>query len=225
MKSPSENGVPSAAPQTKSESLASVASQGKSDGAGASSTLPKGFWPWVITIIGVSASLFQLYTGGFGIFSSMIQRSVHWMFMSVMAFLIFRASRSSDRKTPTVADIFLALLSLTAGIYIFFNWEAVVERAGMPIERDIYFGIIMIFVVLEATRRVVGATLAVTSFAFLIYAFVGPWMPGIFLHLYRSFCSFWFIFKQKRWRKIFHRLRLFLNGSGQRRAGQSSRHQ
>jgi len=182
MKSASDNGVPSAAPRTLSDQSAPVDLQVNSDKAGEGSPLPKGFWPWVIIILGVSASLFQLYTGGFGIFSSMIQRSVHWMFMSVLAFLIYRVRRDSDRQTPTVADIFFALLSLTAGIYIFFNWEAVVDRAGMPIERDIYFGIIMIVIVLEATRRVVGATLAVTSLAFLVYAFVGPWMPGIFKH-------------------------------------------
>jgi len=145
-------------------------------------TLPKGFWAWLVLIIGVAASLFQLYTGGFGIFSSMIQRSVHWMFMSVLAFLIFRSRKSSQRKTPTVADIVLMLLAMTAGAYIFFSWEAIVERAGMSIDRDIYFGLLMTVIVLEATRRVVGAMLAYTALAFLLYAYFGPYMPGIFAH-------------------------------------------
>ena len=143
---------------------------------------PKNFWAWTILVIGVAASLFQLYTGGFGIFSSMIQRSVHWTFMSVLAFLVYRGRKNSERTTPSIVDIFFALLALFAGLYIFFNWEAVVDRMGMPIERDIVVGVIMIIVVLEATRRAVGAALAYTALAFLLYAYLGPWMPGIFSH-------------------------------------------
>ena len=182
MKTEDTNGVPDGAPRDRSEQAAPNASNITAGRTEKKSDLPKGFWAWVILILGVSASLFQLYTGGFGIFSSMIQRSVHWMFMSVMAFLIYTSNKKSDRKTPSIIDIILALLSFVAGIYIFFNWENIVDRAGMPIERDIYFGIVMIIIVLEATRRVVGMTLAVTAFAFFIYAFVGPWMPGILKH-------------------------------------------
>jgi TRAP transporter 4TM/12TM fusion protein len=104
------------------------------------------------------------------------------MFMSVLAFLLYRGRKNSKRKTPTITDLIFAALALIAGLYIFFNWQAVVERAGMPIERDIYFGILMIIVVLEAARRAVGAALAYTALAFLLYAYFGPWMPGLFAH-------------------------------------------
>ncbi len=144
--------------------------------------LPKGFWLWLILLIGVPASLFQLYTGAFGIFSSMIQRSVHWTFMSVLAFLICRSRKKNKQTTPTAIDLAFVGLAVTAGLYILFSWEAIVDRAGMPIERDIFFGIIMVVVVLEATRRAVGATLAFTAFAFLLYGYFGPYMPGIFSH-------------------------------------------
>ncbi|MBI2881338.1 MAG: TRAP transporter permease [Candidatus Tectomicrobia bacterium] len=151
-------------------------------GTGAGSPRPTGLWPWVLLVLGASASLFQLYTGGFGIFSSMIQRSVHWTFMSVLIFLLYPARKTSKRTTPGAWDLLFAALALIAGLYIFFNWEAVVERAGMAIERDIYFGVVMVIVVLEATRRAVGAVLAWTAAAFLLYAYFGPWMPGIFAH-------------------------------------------
>lgn len=143
---------------------------------------PKDFWAWTILVIGVAASLFQLYTGGFGIFSSMIQRSIHWLFMSVLAFLIYRGKKNSVRTTPSIPDIIFALLALFAGGYIFFSWEAVVDRMGMATDRDIYVGIIMVIVVLEATRRAVGGALAGTALVFLLYAYFGPWMPGIFAH-------------------------------------------
>ncbi len=172
-----------ATPLSEQQPLPAPAAAGPNpDRAGAGLNLPNGFWPWIILVMGVSASLFHLYTGGFGIYSSMIQRSVHWTFMSVLAFLLYRGQKKSKNKTPGVIDIIFAVLALVAGLYIFFNWEGIVERAGMPINRDIYFGILMVIVVLEATRRVVGATLALTALTFIVYAYVGPWMPGIFAH-------------------------------------------
>ena len=152
------------------------------EGTGADPSSLSGFWRWVVLVVGVSVSLFQLYTGGFGIFSSMTQRSVHWTFMSVLAFLLYRSRKKSERKTPTIMDVILIALALATGLYILFNWEAVIERTGMPIERDIYFGVLMVVVVLEATRRAVGSALAYTAVAFLLYAYFGPWMPGIFAH-------------------------------------------
>ena len=40
----------------------------------------------------------------------------------------------------------------------------------------------MIVIALEAARRSVSQFLSLTSLAFLLYAFFGPWMPGLFIH-------------------------------------------
>ena len=44
----------------------------------------------------------------------MIQRSVHWTFMSVLAFLLYRSHKGSKSKAPTPLDIVFALLALFA---------------------------------------------------------------------------------------------------------------
>ena len=141
-----------------------------------------GSWGVVVMALGVAVSLFHLYTGGFGIFSSMTQRAVHWTLLGVLGFLMYPARKTSARTRPTWMDLLLAVLTLVTGVYILLNWEDVVDRAGMAIERDIYFGFVLVVVVLEATRRVVGGALAYTALAFLLYAYLGPWMPGIFEH-------------------------------------------
>ena len=43
-------------------------------------------------------------------------------------------------------------------------------------------GILAIILVLEATRRVIGWTLPLVAVAFVIYAYWGPNMPGVFGH-------------------------------------------
>jgi TRAP transporter 4TM/12TM fusion protein len=53
-------------------------------------------------------------------------------------------------------------------------------RAGLPIKRDIILSIVLIVLLLEATRRAVGPALAVIALLFTLYAFFGSYMPSIF---------------------------------------------
>jgi TRAP-type uncharacterized transport system fused permease subunit len=52
-------------------------------------------------------------------------------------------------------------------------------RAIDPTRLDIVFGTILVVLLLEATRRVAGASLAIIALIFMVYAFVGPWVPGL----------------------------------------------
>ena len=47
---------------------------------------------------------------------------------------------------------------------------------------DIVFGIMMLLVVFEGARRGTGWPIVIVAGAFLIYAFVGPYMPPIIAH-------------------------------------------
>lgn len=58
-----------------------------------------------------------------------------------------------------------------------------VWRAGAPNSTDVYLGIILVLLTLEATRRAVGLPLMLVAVFFLLYALVfGPYMPGRFAH-------------------------------------------
>jgi TRAP transporter 4TM/12TM fusion protein len=53
------------------------------------------------------------------------------------------------------------------------------ERYGAPITRDIVIGLILVVLLLEASRRVIGPALSVIATAFCLYAFFGPYMPDV----------------------------------------------
>ncbi|OGL59572.1 MAG: hypothetical protein A3I72_03520 [Candidatus Tectomicrobia bacterium RIFCSPLOWO2_02_FULL_70_19] len=130
-----------------------------------------------------AASLFHLYTAGYGVYAGTVQRSVHWMFMSVPLFLLYGVKGTRRRgEAPTLLDGLWALVSLASGLYILFTWEerALAIGGGGPVEQ--FFGVVMILVSLEAARRTVGIFLPATAFAFLLYAYLGPYMPGVFIH-------------------------------------------
>lgn len=142
----------------------------------------KGFMAILITLIAVAASIFHLYTALFGAFFALTQRSIHWIFMSVLIFLLYPATRKKGQEKLKWYDVILALLSVVGGLYILLDMENIVNRAGAPTQLDIILGAIMVLLVLEATRRAVGWVLPVVAITALVYAYFGPYMPGLLKH-------------------------------------------
>jgi TRAP transporter 4TM/12TM fusion protein len=76
-------------------------------------------------------------------------------------------------ETPTVFDYVLVVLGAAPILYLFVNYDYVVNRIFYVDElstSDMVMGVIMTVVVLEATRRVIGWALPITAIVFLIYA-------------------------------------------------------
>jgi TRAP transporter 4TM/12TM fusion protein len=132
---------------------------------------------WVM----VASSLFALYTAGFGLFSALTQRSIHWVFMSFPVFLLFPLM-SKDKGKITWIDYLLALGAAVSGIYLALTWGDDPLRLNDPTLTDTAMGILMIIVVLEASRRTIGMSLTIIGLIFLAYAFLGPFVPGAFRH-------------------------------------------
>jgi TRAP transporter 4TM/12TM fusion protein len=138
----------------------------------------------LFTGVAVSMSLFHLYTAGYMVFTAMVQRSIHLAFALVLIFFFYPVGpRSSGKKIPFL-DWALILLSLLSCFYITINWEALSEavRIAEPTRVDMILGIIATLLVLEATRRTAGIALPLVAIAFILYGFVGPYMPGILNH-------------------------------------------
>jgi TRAP transporter 4TM/12TM fusion protein len=129
----------------------------------------------------VASSLFALYTAGFGLFSALTQRSIHWVFMSFPIFLLFPLM-SKDKGKVTWTDCLLALGAVASGIYLTLTWGDDPLRLNDPTVIDTAMGILMIIVVLEASRRTIGMSLTIIALFFLAYAFLGPFVPGAFRH-------------------------------------------
>src|SRR5699024_9091690 len=78
-------------------------------------------------------------------------------------------------------DALPILLSVVALGYLLFNYQEVVLRGGYLMTNDYIFGALGILVVFEAARRVVG-NLAILALVFLLYNFLGMYVPGPFGH-------------------------------------------
>lgn len=136
----------------------------------------------VVSVIAILFACFQLYTALFGILPAQIQRSIHLAFIFALVYLLYPASSKSDRKKFGIIDIVFSIVGFSVAMYISLNFEALLLRAGDQNALDITIGIIAIIFVLEGARRVVGLPIAIIATVFLIYAFVGPYMPGFLNH-------------------------------------------
>jgi TRAP transporter 4TM/12TM fusion protein len=129
----------------------------------------------------IVGSLFHLYTGGFGLLSTMSQRSLHLMFMMVPVFLLWAASAKRARRLAWY-DVVLSLLVLISSLYLFFSWSKETMRVGDVSPWTLIFGAIMLIGVIEATRRTTSNALAVIAALFLLYTYFGKYLPGGLAH-------------------------------------------
>lgn len=135
----------------------------------------------ITTMVAVIASLFHLYTAYEGQLFALTQRAIHLAFLSFMGFLHYPSSPKKKERV-TIPDYFISLLSVGLCVYLIVNIDQLVYRAGEPVLTDWVLGIMMVLLVLELTRRAVGNALAFIAAVSLVYAYFGPYMPGILIH-------------------------------------------
>jgi len=148
---------------------------------------PLGPTKWVIPVIGVIWCFFQLSIASWWILDTVFIRAIHLGFAMLIVYLnypVFKETRLGlkflsikDRIPPW--DFVIAVIACFAALYIAVDYYGVTHRAGSPITRDIVFGLILLLLLLEAARRVIGPALPVIVLFFCIYAFFGPYMPDV----------------------------------------------
>jgi TRAP transporter 4TM/12TM fusion protein len=87
-------------------------------------------------------------------------------------------------------DVFFALLASAVSVYIFLEFNSLVFRAGLATEMDMVTGAIAILLVLEGTRRSIGAPLPIIAYAVLINCYLGPYflnIPGLSFFAHRGY--------------------------------------
>ena len=144
--------------------------------------LSSGWKGKIITIWLIMMALFQIYSTGFSVMTTNIQRTFHLGFALVGIFLLYPASKKSKHNGFTVFDAALAILSLIINGYLILFFNDIVRRGAKVTSLEFIFGVIAILLVLEAGRRVLGNGLPILATVFLIYCYFGKYFPGLFEH-------------------------------------------
>ena len=136
----------------------------------------------LISAIGLFISLFHLYLNSWWAFySAHITRIVHWTCLSALTFLIYRTSKKKNPLGVTV-DYILCAAAIASGVYMLLAWQDIVISGGYYSDLDAIVSIVLVLLILEATRRGISVFLSVTAALFIAYALWGHYLPGILSH-------------------------------------------
>ena len=134
---------------------------------------------WGASIAAATAlamSGYHLFVAFFGPPDAQAFRAIHLTFVLALAFLTLPALKPRpDDANPSILDLAFLAVAVAVSLYPLFAYEYLVNRMYYVDElrpADFVFGIALLALVLEATRRAVGWALPATAAAFLAYAFV-----------------------------------------------------
>jgi TRAP transporter 4TM/12TM fusion protein len=133
-----------------------------------------------ITVVAVGMSLIHLYAA-VGVFTTQVLRGVHVMFVLFLSFLVFPSLKRYKNQILWY-DYLLALLSIAPIVYMLIDFDEFIYRSVVPTPWDIFFGVILMLLILETTRRTTGWIMPAVVLAFIVYAFIGPILPKPWTH-------------------------------------------
>jgi TRAP transporter 4TM/12TM fusion protein len=156
---------------------------------------------WNLKLVGGLAvlwSLFQLWYASplpfildFGKFIDVPARAIHLAFGMGLCFLAYPSVKKSRNKKITLIDFIFAAIALIATLYLYIDYEGLVDRQGIlanlkifgfKIPYELILGTFGIILLLEATRRAIGIPLVVIALIFLLFSIFGQVMPHLISH-------------------------------------------
>jgi len=126
-----------------------------------------------VRAIGLAMAVFHLYVGYFGAPDALVLRATHLGFALVLAFLIMPACKGGELEKPGPLSPLFALLAFAASAYPIVSLDYIYDRFIYVDDlrtADWVFGVIILLLLLEATRRALGPALPLTAVIFLLYA-------------------------------------------------------
>jgi TRAP transporter 4TM/12TM fusion protein len=136
----------------------------------------------ILFLFGIVFSIFQLLTACniLGLSSQEI-RAFHVGFLGLIALPLVSAIKNYNFIFRLLAWLF-GILSFTVAVYQFYQYNALILRAGDPSTLDVIFGVIALVVLFISSWIIMGPALPIIAGVFLSYCFFGNYLPGIIQH-------------------------------------------
>ncbi len=146
--------------------------------------------PGAAAILVAFATAMQFWVTGQGADQAAAKTAMEWSFSlpllggTVWVLLVAWFFPLRDRGHIDPADALLAIAAVAVIAYIIFHAPYLRLRAGTALAKDadMYAAITGVILILELTRRLAGLALVIIASIFILYSFVGPWLPGVLQH-------------------------------------------
>jgi len=134
----------------------------------------------LITLLAVGVSGYHLYAA-YGIVAAQVLRPLHVAMILFLTFLLFPTGRRY-RDRIMWWDLVAAGLAVASVAYMILGGDDFMDRNTTPAGWDIVFGIALVLLILEAMRRTAGWIMPAVTFAFVLYALFGAYLPAPWTH-------------------------------------------
>ncbi|MDF1585946.1 TRAP transporter permease [Marinimicrococcus flavescens] len=138
-----------------------------------------------ITVLGATMAIFHLWVAFTGALDSLVLRAAHLGFALALAYMTLPAWKRDPERGPGILDLVLLVAAVSTALYPIVELDYVYGRMIYVDDlrpADWIFGIGMIVLLLEATRRALGFALPLTALLFVGYAvFLADTDPAVLL--------------------------------------------
>jgi TRAP transporter 4TM/12TM fusion protein len=133
-----------------------------------------------VLAVSITFVIYQIVLPIYAFMPTMRERAIH---LALALILIFLGDTKKRNRIRWAVDIVLTSLGVGFCLYVFFHYSAIIEQYGAASgPMQIWMGLLLVFIVLEAARRMVRPALPIIAFLFLLYAVFGHLIPGQFGH-------------------------------------------
>jgi TRAP transporter 4TM/12TM fusion protein len=147
-------------------------------------------------IVALCMAIYHIYTTVFGVPAPMIHRPSHFGFALILMFLAYdRNGKRAAKEKLVVIDYIGMALALGMVAFYFINKEYLMRYMWYitPVTaKAIVITAVVIFLSLYSGKRMVGKIFIGVSITFIIYAWAGPYLPGLLKHrgiAFNKFCD------------------------------------
>jgi len=130
---------------------------------------------WKISVfVALAMAAFHFYTSFFGVLEAWRHRSIHVVFILLLAYLSYGKIKNFRLLEKIITISCVAFCS----IYFLVGYPDIYLREGIPTTGDIIVGTVMILLIIESARRYVGLPMAIIVSLSFLYALFGHYLPG-----------------------------------------------
>jgi TRAP transporter 4TM/12TM fusion protein len=141
-----------------------------------------GYWDIAIRIMMGGIALYYIWVSTIGLVSLQYFRGIAILYSLVLPLLLYKGWKGDRADRPSVVDLLVAAGAAAGVLYWIVNYEQMAYRAGDYTVVDVWMGVVVIIVAIEAARRVLGMDLALCAIVPIVYALFGNYLPYIIGH-------------------------------------------
>lgn len=155
---------------------------------------------YVLRAVAIAFAVYHYITAGFGLPADHWHMGYHLTGLFILTYALFPlfktknalALKASAFRVGNIPlyDLVLMAFGVLASLYVGLAWRGIAWlgideqtfRMGNPNGYDVFFGVVIIVLVLDLARRTLGWVLPAIICVFISYALFGPYFPGILQH-------------------------------------------